>query len=121
VQLSITAQTGVREEVCDESFTRVSEVTPPIITGVLLVVAIRRPGPLAAQGDDSEAVLKAREAALAAGDRGAVMKSFATDAIAVSSSGRVLIGLSRSGNGSRTRSIDISVRKPVLGTLSGAR
>jgi hypothetical protein len=45
-----------------------------------------------AQDTQADAVLKAREAALATGDLDAVLRLFADDAIVVTSSGRFLIG-----------------------------
>jgi hypothetical protein len=45
-----------------------------------------------AQDTQADAVLQAREAALAAGDLDAILLSFADDAVGVTSSGRFLIG-----------------------------
>jgi hypothetical protein len=45
-----------------------------------------------AQDTQADSVLKAREAALAAGDLDAILRLFADDAIVVTSSGRFLIG-----------------------------
>jgi ketosteroid isomerase-like protein len=45
-----------------------------------------------AQDTQVDSVLKAREAALAAGDLDAILRLFADDAIVVTSSGRFLIG-----------------------------
>ena len=45
-----------------------------------------------AQGTQADSVLKAREAALAAGDLDAILNLFADEAVVVTSSGRFLIG-----------------------------
>ena len=59
----------------------------PVLALALLCV----PG-LWAQETQADAVLKAREAALAAGDVDAILRLFADDAVVVTSSGRFLIG-----------------------------
>ena len=49
------------------------------------------------QGTGAEEVLRAREAALAAGDLDAILSVFADDAVVVTSSGRLLIGKEQIG------------------------
>ena len=57
-----------------------------------LVFAVSSLSSTQVQGADAESVLKAREAALIAGDLDTVLGLFAEDAVVVSSSGRLLIG-----------------------------
>lgn len=57
-----------------------------------LVFAVSSLSSIQVQGADAESVLKAREAALIAGDFDTVLRLFAEDAVVVSSSGRLLIG-----------------------------
>ncbi|MPY86580.1 MAG: DUF4440 domain-containing protein [Luteitalea sp.] len=59
---------------------------------LILALALGLAPPLWAQSPAAEDVLKAREAALDAGDADAVLRLFADDAIVVTSSGRLLIG-----------------------------
>lgn len=58
----------------------------------IYILAVSSLSGAAAQNPDAETVLRAREAALAAGDFDAVLGLFADDAVVVSSSGRLLIG-----------------------------
>lgn len=59
---------------------------------LMLVFAVSSLSSTEIQGADAESVLKAREAALIAGDFDTVLRLFAEDAVVVSSSGRLLIG-----------------------------
>jgi hypothetical protein len=58
----------------------------------ILVLALLCVPRLWAQDTQADSVLKAREAALAAGDLDAILRLFADDAVVVTSSGRFLIG-----------------------------
>lgn len=64
----------------------------PLYVSSVLVLTILLVSSLRAQGLEVEAALKAREAALAAGDLHAILSVFADDAVVVTSSGRLLIG-----------------------------
>jgi len=61
------------------------------VSSVLILTVLLVPG-LWAQDIEADAVLRAREAALAAGDLEAILSVFADDAVVVTSSGRFLIG-----------------------------
>jgi hypothetical protein len=64
----------------------------PLYGNSVLVLVLLLVSSLWAQGPEADVVLKAREAALAAGDLNAILSVFADDAIVATSSGRLLIG-----------------------------
>jgi hypothetical protein len=64
----------------------------PLYGNSVLVLVLLLVSSLWAQGPEADVVLKAREAALAAGDLNAILSVFADDAVVATSSGRLLIG-----------------------------